>query len=130
MPHPAPQVPSEAGRNQRFRGDAPGEQKCHSPGGSGAGLSGRAPPGTPRRGGGRTPTHHNGDAGWGDPRSPTVLRVHVSAGEAAAEGDPLVVVEAMKMEMPVRAPRAGVVRVVHCREGELVPPGAVLVELE
>lgn len=64
------------------------------------------------------------------PMSATVVRVHVAAGDSVAEGDALVVVEAMKMEMPVRAPHAGVIRVVHCKEGELVTAGAILVELE
>jgi biotin carboxyl carrier protein len=64
------------------------------------------------------------------PMSATVVRVHVAAGATVSEGDPLVVVEAMKMEMPLRAPRAGTVAAVHCREGELVQAAAVLVELE
>jgi biotin carboxyl carrier protein len=64
------------------------------------------------------------------PMSATVVRVMVTAGAAVAEGDILVVVEAMKMEMPLRAPRAAVVRAVHCREGELVQPASILVELE
>ena len=64
------------------------------------------------------------------PMSATVVRVMVAAGNRVAEGDIMVVVEAMKMEMPLRAPRAAVVRVVHCREGELVQSASVLVELE
>ena len=64
------------------------------------------------------------------PMSATVVRVLVAAGDKVAEGDILVVVEAMKMEMPLRAPRAAVVRVVHCREGELVQSASVLIELE
>lgn len=64
------------------------------------------------------------------PMSATVIRLHVEVGSAVSEGDPLVVVEAMKMEMPLRAPRDGKVKAVHCREGELVPAAAVLVELE
>lgn len=64
------------------------------------------------------------------PMSATVVRVNVAAGDQVAEGDILVVVEAMKMEMPLRAPRAAVVRAVHCREGELVQSASVLIELE
>jgi acetyl-CoA/propionyl-CoA carboxylase biotin carboxyl carrier protein len=44
--------------------------------------------------------------------------------------DPLVVVEAMKMEMPLTAPRAGRVLAVRAAEGDTVARGAVLVELE
>ena len=64
------------------------------------------------------------------PMSATVVRVLVAAGANVAEGDTLVVVEAMKMEMPLRATRTAVVRAVNCREGELVQPTSVLVELE
>ncbi|MEO6223223.1 MAG: biotin/lipoyl-containing protein [Vicinamibacterales bacterium] len=64
------------------------------------------------------------------PMSATVVRVNVAAGDKVAEGDILIVVEAMKMEMPLRAPRAAVVRVVHCREGELVQSASVLIDLE
>jgi biotin carboxyl carrier protein len=64
------------------------------------------------------------------PMSATVVRIHVAVGATVAEGDPLVVLEAMKMELPIRAPRAGVVTAIHCREGELVTPTTVLVDLE
>jgi len=64
------------------------------------------------------------------PMSATVVRIHVAVGATVAEGDPLIVLEAMKMELPIRAPRAGVVTAIHCREGELVMPTTVLVDLE
>ena len=64
------------------------------------------------------------------PMSATVVRVLVAAGQQVAEGDILVVVEAMKMEMPLRATHAASVRAVHCREGELVQAASILVELE
>jgi biotin carboxyl carrier protein len=64
------------------------------------------------------------------PMSATVVRVLVTPGQQVAEGDILVVVEAMKMEMPLRATHAAVVRAVHCREGELVQSAAILIELE
>ena len=63
------------------------------------------------------------------PMSATVVRVLVTAGQQVAEGDILVVVEAMKMEMPLRATHAAVVKAVHCREGELVQSAALLIEL-
>ncbi len=64
------------------------------------------------------------------PMSAAVVRVNVAVGATIEEGDTLVVLEAMKMELPIRAPHAGVVKAVHCREGELVQPSTVLIELE
>jgi biotin carboxyl carrier protein len=42
----------------------------------------------------------------------------------------LIVLEAMKMELPVRAPTDGTIARVNCREGELVQPGQELAELQ
>jgi len=64
------------------------------------------------------------------PMSATVIRIQVEVGATVAEGDSLVVLEAMKMELPIRAPRAGIVTAIHCREGDLVQPAMVLVDLE
>ena len=64
------------------------------------------------------------------PMPATVVRVDVKAGDSVAAGDLLVLLEAMKMELPLRAPRAGVVARVNCRAGELVQPGTPLVDLE
>lgn len=74
--------------------------------------------------------HVTADDNVRSPMSATVVRVLVKAGDAVAEGDTLIVVEAMKMEMPLRATHAAVVRAVNCREGELVQSTSVLVELE
>ena len=59
----------------------------------------------------------------------TVLSVVANVGQAVRAGDTLLMLEAMKMELPVRAPRDGVVAAIHCREGELVQPGVILVDL-
>ncbi len=64
------------------------------------------------------------------PMPGTVIRVHVAVGDEVASRDPLVVVEAMKMEMPLLAPHGGVVQAVHVAEGDTVARGQVLVELE
>jgi 3-methylcrotonyl-CoA carboxylase alpha subunit len=63
------------------------------------------------------------------PMSATVVRIAVKPGDRVAQGDLLVALEAMKMELPIRAPRDGIVAAVHCREGELVQPGAALVDM-
>lgn len=63
------------------------------------------------------------------PMPATVLKVLATAGQAVRKGDTLVIIEAMKMEMPLRASADATVTAVHCREGELVRPDALLVEL-
>lgn len=57
-----------------------------------------------------------------------VVRVHVATGEAVEAGQPLVSIEAMKMENELRATAAGVVKAVHATTGSAVEKGAVLVE--
>ena len=64
------------------------------------------------------------------PMPATVLKVLAAAGQAVHKGDTLVIVEAMKMELPLRASADATVIAVRCREGELVQPEAVLVELQ
>jgi 3-methylcrotonyl-CoA carboxylase alpha subunit len=63
------------------------------------------------------------------PMPATVLSLVASVGQAVRAGDTVLMLEAMKMELPVRAPRDGVVAAIHCREGELVQPGVILVDL-
>lgn len=71
-------------------------------------------------------------AGRGDLRAPTagkIIRVLVAPGDQITAGDPLVILEAMKMEQQITAPRAGVVSRVLCRVGEQVAAGTELVVL-
>ncbi|MEW6283492.1 MAG: acetyl-CoA carboxylase biotin carboxyl carrier protein subunit, partial [Candidatus Eremiobacterota bacterium] len=60
----------------------------------------------------------------------TVLQLRVEPGDAVQAGDPLVVMESMKMEMTVEAPAAGTVREVCCGQGDMVAVGQVLVRLD
>jgi acetyl-CoA carboxylase biotin carboxylase subunit len=62
------------------------------------------------------------------PMPATVIRVKVEPGDPVKKGDVLVVLEAMKMELPMRALGDGIVSAVRCREGELVQADATLVE--
>jgi biotin carboxyl carrier protein len=64
------------------------------------------------------------------PMPATVIRVVAGPGTRVARGETLVILEAMKMELPLRAPHDAVVAAVHCAEGDLVQPGVVLVSLE
>jgi acetyl-CoA/propionyl-CoA carboxylase biotin carboxyl carrier protein len=64
------------------------------------------------------------------PMPGTVIRVHVAAGDRVEPRQPLLVLEAMKMETPLVSPYAAVVRAVHVAEGDRVAGGTLLVELE
>jgi biotin carboxyl carrier protein len=64
------------------------------------------------------------------PMPGTVLRVLVAEGDAVEARQPLLVLEAMKMETPIVAPYAGRVTQVHVEEGASVAAGAPLVALE
>lgn len=59
----------------------------------------------------------------------SVWKVEVAVGQAVAEGDVLVIIESMKMEIPVEAPAAGTVRALRVAEGEPVAEGAVVAEV-
>ncbi|WP_445938132.1 acetyl/propionyl/methylcrotonyl-CoA carboxylase subunit alpha [Pseudomonas sp.] len=71
--------------------------------------------------------HHGGLTA---PMNGSIVRVLVEAGQAVEAGAALVVLEAMKMEHSIRAPHAGTVKALYCKEGEMVSEGAVLVELD
>jgi biotin carboxyl carrier protein len=58
-----------------------------------------------------------------------VLKVLVEVGQSVAAGDPLVILEAMKMEQTLRATSDGVVETIRVRIGDLVVPGDILVEI-
>jgi acetyl/propionyl-CoA carboxylase alpha subunit len=64
------------------------------------------------------------------PMPGTVIRVHVEAGDRVTVRQPLLVLEAMKMETPLAAPYDALVKAVHVEEGDRVAGGALLVELE
>ncbi|MDJ0764573.1 MAG: acetyl-CoA carboxylase biotin carboxyl carrier protein subunit [Myxococcota bacterium] len=59
-----------------------------------------------------------------------IVSILVEAGQKVAEDDPVVMLEAMKVEMPVVAPEDGVVKAIHVKEGDTVDNEKVLVELE
>jgi biotin carboxyl carrier protein len=68
--------------------------------------------------------------GLESPMPGVVTRVMVAAGEAVTRGQPLLALEAMKMEHLIRAPRDGRIRIIAARVGEMVNGGVPLVELE
>jgi acetyl-CoA carboxylase biotin carboxyl carrier protein len=60
----------------------------------------------------------------------TVWKVECEVGQAVTEGETLVILESMKMEMPVEAEDDGVVKEIVCSEGQSVSEGDTLVVLE
>ena len=60
----------------------------------------------------------------------TVWKIEVKEGDQVAEEQTVVILESMKMEMPVEAPQAGRVAKVAVKEGQAVEEGDVLVTLE
>jgi acetyl-CoA carboxylase biotin carboxyl carrier protein len=60
----------------------------------------------------------------------TVWKIEVEVGDTVEEGDAVVILESMKMEMPVEAEDPGVVSEIRCTEGQSVSEGDTLVVLE
>jgi acetyl-CoA carboxylase biotin carboxyl carrier protein len=60
----------------------------------------------------------------------TVWKVEVLVGQSVAAGEVLVILESMKMEMPIEAPEAGTVKEIRCQPAQAVNEGDVLVVLD
>lgn len=60
----------------------------------------------------------------------TVWKIEVKVGQKVNAGDTLVILESMKMEMPVEATEGGTVKEIRCKESQAVNEGDVLVVLE
>ena len=60
----------------------------------------------------------------------TVWKVECEVGQEVEEGDTLVILESMKMEMPVEAEDDGTVSEISCEEGQSVSEGETLIVLE
>ena len=76
---------------------------------------------------GRRHEHHEGEVSL--PMPGKVVSVQVEEGQAVTRGQPLLVVEAMKMEHTLKAPRDGTVVHLVARAGEMVEAGTPLLEL-
>ena len=59
----------------------------------------------------------------------SVFKIEVAVGDEVQDGQPLAILESMKMEIPVIAPRAGRVLELLISEGEMVQEGAVVARL-
>jgi biotin carboxyl carrier protein len=63
------------------------------------------------------------------PMPATVVKIEVAPGQTVTRDSLLIMLEAMKMELPIRSPRDGTVTAIHCRTGEIVQPGVPLLEM-
>ena len=59
----------------------------------------------------------------------SVWKIEVAIGDTVAEDDPLLILESMKMEIPLLSPRAGVVKEILVAEGEPIAEGVVAILL-
>ncbi|AEH47750.1 acetyl-CoA carboxylase biotin carboxyl carrier protein subunit [Parageobacillus thermoglucosidasius] len=59
-----------------------------------------------------------------------VWKIAVSVGDKVEEGQDVVILESMKMEIPIAAESSGVVKHIYVQEGDFVNEGDVLIELE
>jgi len=64
------------------------------------------------------------------PMGGKVIDVKVNPGDTVNEGDEVVIIEAMKMELPIVANASGTVKEVKCKKGDAVEAEAVIVVLE
>ena len=64
------------------------------------------------------------------PMGGKVLEIKVKPGDSVNEDDEVIILEAMKMELPVVAPATGTVKEVKCANGDTVEADAVLITLE
>mgnify|MGYP000299480838 FL=1 len=100
--------------------------------GGGGGSSAAAASHAPKRRGGGGASAGSGNTGNAikTPMQATVVKIGVSVGDKVVEGDLVVVLEAMKMEQPINAHKAGTVKAISAEVGTTYPAGTVLVEFE
>ena len=85
---------------------------------------------TKTAGSSRRGAKHGTDLGVMAPMPATVVSISAGVGDAVTDGQTLIVLEAMKMELPIKSPRAGRVKAIHCAKGDLVQPNVSLLEIE
>ena len=78
----------------------------------------------------RIPSDDGNDDEILSPMPGKILQVNVSPGNSVKKGEVLAVIEAMKMEHTLKAPRNGVIATIHWKPGDTVEGGAVLAKLE
>jgi acetyl-CoA/propionyl-CoA carboxylase biotin carboxyl carrier protein len=112
---------------KRIEVSLPNRLLAGSGGSAGPATSGHAPK---RRSGGAAASGGNTGNAIKTPMQATVVKLAVSVGDMVVEGDLVVVLEAMKMEQPINAHKAGTVKAISAEVGTTYPAGTVLVEFE
>jgi acetyl-CoA/propionyl-CoA carboxylase biotin carboxyl carrier protein len=123
---------ADAGERERITVEVGGKRlEVVLPAGLGAATSGPVKPGRKpaRRSGGRTGTASAGGDSLTSPMQGTIVKVAVEDGQEVQPGDLVVVLEAMKMEQPIAAHKAGTVSGLTAEVGATVSSGAVLCEI-
>jgi acetyl-CoA/propionyl-CoA carboxylase biotin carboxyl carrier protein len=92
-------------------------------------LPGAPGPRPPRRRGGHRPGAGTTGEALTSPMQGTIVKLLAANGDRVAEGDPIVVLEAMKMEQPLTAHRSGVVSGLSAGIGDVIRAGAVICEI-
>jgi acetyl-CoA/propionyl-CoA carboxylase, biotin carboxylase, biotin carboxyl carrier protein len=125
--------PAEAGR-ETITVEVGGKRlEVSLPAGFGAGTGGSAAPQSPKARGGRRSGAGGGKATGDELVSPmqgTIVKIVAADGEQVGAGDTIVVLEAMKMEQPLTAHKAGTVTGLSVQVGQTVPAGAVICQLK
>jgi acetyl-CoA/propionyl-CoA carboxylase, biotin carboxylase, biotin carboxyl carrier protein len=97
--------------------------------GGGGGGGGSARKAAPKRGGKNAGGCATGDS-LAAPMQGTIVKITVADGQEVAAGDLIVVLEAMKMEQPINAHKAGIITALTAEVGATVPTGTVLCEIK
>lgn len=79
-----------------------------------------------------TPRPSNSASGddVGSPLAGVVVSIPVKIGDAVNEGTDVIILEAMKMNTPIRAPKSGLISAIHVTQGQNVSEGQTLVSIE
>jgi acetyl-CoA/propionyl-CoA carboxylase biotin carboxyl carrier protein len=96
----------------------------------GSGKGGGSKAAAPKRKAGAAASGGNTGNALKAPMQSTVVKIAVEVGQSISEGELVVVLEAMKMEQPMTAHRAGVIKSIGAAVGETVPAGTVLLVFE
>lgn len=128
---PVADVPEEAGERQTVVVEVGGKRlEVVLPGGLALGGGSTAKKRAPKRSGGSK----GGAAASGDsltaPMQGTIVKIAVEDGQEVAEGDLIVVLEAMKMEQPINAHKSGTITGLSAEVGQTVTNGAVIADIK